>query len=126
LGATSSNTGFDQPQQLGTLALVLQFVIGALLYGIYLRLALILPAQALGQPLNLHQAWEATRGGHLRLFLPLGVLLAVVEFAFTFIASLVSFNGVFEVLAFGVMTLVGIGVLTRLYMTLFLTEAPPV
>jgi hypothetical protein len=125
LAATSSEVGFDQPQELGLFARVLQFVIGALLYGIYLRLALILPAQALGQPLNLHQAWEATRGGHLRLFLPLGVLLAVVEFVFTLISSLVSFGGVFDVLAFGVMTLVGIGVLTRLYLTLFPSEAPP-
>lgn len=119
LAANPSGPGFDQPERLGPLALALQFVIGALLYGIYLRLALILPAHAIGRPLNLHQAWEATQGGYLRLFLPLGVLLSAVEFVFTLISALVSFGGVFDIIAFGVMTLVGIGVLTRLYMTLF-------
>lgn len=126
LAAIPSEPGFDQPEQLGPLALFLQFVIGALLYGIYLRLALILPAHAIGQPLNLHQAWEATRGGYIRLFLPLGVLLSAVEFVFTLISALVSFGGVFDIIAFGVMTLVGIGVVTRLYMALFSDDPSPV
>lgn len=105
----------SSPTDLSPLGIGVWFVMTAIVYGLSLRLSLILPAGAVGRPLSLGEAWSLTTGRFVGLFAPLGILLALVVLAINLIAGLVSFGGVLDLFALSLETLLGIGVLTRLY-----------
>jgi hypothetical protein len=109
----------EEPEALSLRGILVGFVISAILYAVYLRLGMALPAQASGGSLTIGQAWEASQGSFFSLYLPLGALLSLIETVFTAITGLVSFGGVLDFIGYGVMTLLGIGVLTRLYTARF-------
>jgi hypothetical protein len=97
-----------------------------ILAGLLIRLSLILPAGAVGHPIPLAMAWDATRGHFLGLFVPLGLLLPMINFVFSLVSSVASFGGVLEILSAILLLLLGIGVVTRLYMHFFpAIDAPP-
>jgi hypothetical protein len=104
------------PSDFSPLGLIVWLAVTAIIYGFSLRLGLILPAGAVGRAMPLGEAWQLTSGKFASLFLPLGVLLTLVDLCINFVASLVSFGGVLDMFALGLTTLIGIGVLTRLYM----------
>jgi hypothetical protein len=104
------------PSDFSPMGLIVWLAMTAILYGFSLRLGLILPAGAVGRPMPLGEAWQLTSGRFASLFLPLGVLLTLVDLCINSLASLVSFGGVPDIFALGLTTLIGIGVLTRLYM----------
>jgi hypothetical protein len=89
--------------------------------GILLRLSLILPAGAIGTAVPLGTVWHATRGHFLSLFAPLGLLLPIINLVFSLVSSVASFGGVLEILSACLLLLLGIGVVTRLYMLFFPT-----
>lgn len=114
----------DGPTDLSPLGLAMWLVLSGFIYGLFLRLSLILPAGAVGKRLGVGQVWEGTKGHFFSLFVPLGLLLSVISTVLSLIASLVSFGGVLDILTFGMVTLLGIGVLTRLYLHFFPWDAP--
>lgn len=113
------------PTDLSPLGSVAWLVMTAMMYGLFLRLSLILPAGAGDRPLPLGEAWSLTSGRFVSLFLPLGILLALVVPASDLIASLVSFGGMRDLFAMGFETLIGIGALTRLYIYIHALGANP-
>jgi glycopeptide antibiotics resistance protein len=113
------------PTDTSPVGIVVWLLVTGFVNGVFLRLSLILPAGAVGEALGLSEAWRRTKGHFIRLFLPLGILIALVPYTFTWITSLISFGGVLDFIAFGVVTLLGIGVLTRLYLLFFKQAADP-
>lgn len=105
----------SSPTDLSPLGIGVWFVMTAIVCGLSLRLSFILPAGAVNRPLSVGEAWSLTSGRFVSLFAPLGVLLALVVLSINLIAGLVSFGGVLDLFALSLETLLGIGVLTRLY-----------
>jgi len=106
--------------QAGAVILVPLFVVGwiFIIVSIY-RLTPILPAAAIGKPLKISEAWEATQGTGGALVLVL-VIAAVVQFLMQIVASLsmavfAPLGFVFLLLTMLVMTLVNVSILTTLY-----------
>lgn len=83
------------------------------------RLTPILPAAAIGRPLTISQAWNATRGSGWAIVLVL-VLIFIVQFLIQLVASFsmmifAPLGFVFLLLSMLVMTLLYVSVLTTLY-----------
>lgn len=83
------------------------------------RLSIIMPAAALGQPLTLRQAWDATEGMTLPIVLAYALLLLVLAIGGALVGVLASFTGIFGVIlaiVFNAMTtLFGLSFLTTIY-----------
>ena len=85
---------------------------------IVLRLSPILPAVAIGRPLRMKEAWEATKGANGTIFLLL-VILSVFQFVLQFVFGLLILIPVIGVLIMliGVLisALINVSILTTLY-----------
>jgi len=103
----------------GGLAAAVMFVfLIAIIVATY-RLTPILPAAAIGKPLKVSEAWDATRGSSWAIVLVL-VLIFIVQFLIQIVAgfSMMIFaplGFVFLLLSMLVMTLLNVSVLTTLY-----------
>jgi hypothetical protein len=111
----------EPPTSFAPQYLLVWVLFNGILAGLLLRISLILPGGAIGHPIPLAAAWDATRGHFLSLFVPLGLLLPIINLVFSLVSSVASFGGVLEILSAMLLLLLGIGVVTRLYMLFFPT-----
>lgn len=121
-------TRFDlggAPPNFAPPALLVWLIFNGLCLGFLFRLSLALPALSLGKAPAFGDNWLATEGHFFSVFLPLGVLLPVIDFVFGLLSSLVSFGGVLEILSACLFFLLGIGIVTRLYMHFVLPGTVP-
>lgn len=107
------------PPDFSPLSLVVWVVLAALIWGVSLRVGLILPAGAIDRPKTLGETWGATKGRFLNLFAPLGLVIAVVFAVLDLTTSVFSFGGVAELASVWLQSMIGIGILTRLHIGFF-------
>jgi hypothetical protein len=98
---------------------ILWLAITNLLFGAFLRLSLILPAIAVRHRLRMSEAWRGTKGHFFRLFFPLALFLNLLGIVFELTDLFVPLGLLFDLMSAGVLALVGIGVITRLYLHFF-------
>lgn len=131
IGLLGAIVSFVLAAVIGIIAIPLLGVVGGFITGIvglaaaliiFYRLAPLLPAVAIGKPLTLGQAWEATNGANVPIII-LAVLSAVAAIAIdipAFILAMASPIGGFLALLWTLATgwvkmLVGVSILTTLY-----------
>ena len=103
----------------GIIAVPLMTVFWIAMIVVLYRLTPILPAAAIGKPLKISEAWDATRGSGWAIVLVL-VLIFIVQFLVQIVAGLsmmvfAPLGFVFLLLMMLVMTLLNVSVLTTLY-----------
>jgi hypothetical protein len=93
-------------------------VTGVVLYWLWMRLALILPAAAVGRPMTLGESWRYTARASGAIFVAI-VILSALSIGAGFVLDLLLPGGlvrtVFDVVVTWISLMVGVSVMTTLY-----------
>jgi hypothetical protein len=109
--------GDPQSPSIGAI-LIVELVTGAVLYWLSMRLALILPATAVGRPMTLGESWRYTARASGAIFVAI-VILSALSIGAGFVLDLLLPGGlvrtVFDVVVTWISLMVGVSVMTTLY-----------